>query len=263
MKKIATILTLLCPLVSARRDLVEHDESKYEQATARGSTATCILHFGFDDESEITNGESFQSPDNDDLFLIQSGDGNLVVMKDDRILWESGVPGMTGSYLTEIIDDNGFIATYNDKDELLWTSASSDSRSSAMVEPYWVWKPDGIRTTKGKRPDPPVWTSGNAARGGSSSTQYFFGMDCDYRYVAVFEGTPNDPGDRIWMDRTLTEEPTTSPTTAPTTDPDAPFSFYVMGDGTTTCYTWYDPSLCLVLFISHSIFFDGCSSLLK
>lgn len=240
MTKIATVAALLALLISQvsgtrSRELVEHEETKYEQPktwTAR-SDSSCFLHFGFDNESVITNGQSFQSPDNDGLFLTQSGDGNLVVREENRVLWESGASDRPGSYWTELVDEEGFIATYkgrpDKREKLVWTSASN-SRTSTMVEPYWVWKPDG-RTTKGEQSKPPVWASGNAARGDSSPTQYFLGMDCDYRYVAVFEGTPNDPGDWIWRDRIVTDEPTTSPTSAPTEE-DEPFSFYVMGDGT-------------------------------
>jgi hypothetical protein len=59
-------------------------------------------------------------------------------------------------------------------------------------------------------------------------------MDCDYIYVAVFEATPDDPGDWICRARLKpTESPTWALTESPTeppVEPLAPFAFYCMGD---------------------------------
>lgn len=242
---VAVTLLLVLGLipVSGSQVLVDHDKTRYQQE-GRGSDSSCFVHFGFDDETIIQSGDSFQSRDNDSVYLGLSVFGNLAIWDDGRILWESGSYLGRGDYWTELVQDQGFIATYkgkpDDRDDLVWTSASSSSSSVLRLEKYWVWEPDG-KATKGKShpPKPPVWgSSGNntndVARG-SSSTQYFFGMDCDYTYVAVFEGTPDDPGDWIWRARLKpTESPTWAPTevspTEPPTEPLAPFAFYCMGD---------------------------------
>ena len=124
--------------------------------------------------------------------------------------------------------DQGFLATYkgelDDRDDLIWTSASSSRSSALELEKYWVWEADG-EATKGKAILQSHQYGDHRAtpnESESSSTRYFLGMDCDYTYVAVYEGTPDDPGDWIWRARV---KPGTS-----TPVPSCSISFYVMGD---------------------------------
>jgi hypothetical protein len=72
-------------------------------------------------------------------------------------LWESGSNLGGGDYWTEMLQDQGFIATYkgkpDDRDDLVWTSNSSSSSSVLRLEKYWVWESDG-KATKGKSHPP-------------------------------------------------------------------------------------------------------------
>lgn len=240
------------------------------------SLSSCVHHFGFEDASVLVNGQSFQSPNNDALFLTQSDDGKLIVREENTILWQSetSVRSDDGAYWTELMEGKGVVATYKgdpyDRSELTWTSASSSRNGVMGMKPFWIWKSDG-RTRRGEH-FVPVWTPSETDGEQGSQTKYFFGIDCEHQYVAVFEGTPNEPGDWVWRDRVSTEAflayaspqpppPTASPTEspqapptitptltppAPTASPSVspssmppiskqssdPFSFYVMGDGT-------------------------------
>jgi len=211
-------------------------------ALQRRQESACIQTFDFDESAVITTGQKVFSPDIDDLFLVQSGDGNFAVVEDNVVLWSSGISEESlGDYWSELTE-SGYIATYkgepNDRDELVWTSASTSGASDT----FWVWKPNDDSTEDGAKI--PIWRSSDF--GTRSSASYFFGLDCQHRYVAIFEGTPDDPGGWIWRQRILTSEsptesptfePTESPTFAPTASefdstesPDPPFAFYVMGD---------------------------------
>jgi hypothetical protein len=243
------IASVLCALVWTHLSNGERKFKKHGQRKLKTDSSTCVHDLAFRDKSVIKSGEYFQSPDDLSLHVVQRDNGNLVVKDGDTVLWESGESESQGDFWSQLQDD-GYLVTYkgklNNKDELIWMSSSSGRSTS---KPYWVWKPDGKGDSEKSPPvwkpeddnnstseQLPVWKSSTEEH---SSMPYFLGLDCDRRYVAIYEGSPKTPGDWIWRQRTIETsqlEATSLPEVAAVeteTEPEniIPFAFYVMGDG--------------------------------
>lgn len=134
------------------------------------SDHTCIIDLDLMDNIAIRVGVPFQSPDHPNIFLQQMPNGNLIVRDGEKVLWETGVNKTIGKYYTKLQGD-GNMMTYRG-------------------EPGDVDENDHER----------VWKSGSSA---GSKNNYFLGMDCDGRYVALFSGRPSSLDDIIWSDSTM------------------------------------------------------------
>ena len=222
----ATVLSILA-LIRLSNGAQNHNDGT--------STMACVYDLTFKNKSVLKTNEYFQSPDDLNLYVVQRDNGNLLVKEGDKTLWESGKSEPSGDYWTQLQDD-GYIVTYRGtstkKDELIWTSSSTGSEAS---KPYWIWKPDANGDSENTPPvwradgdSPPVWTSSTKQR---SSKPYFMGLDCDRRYVAIYEGSPENPGDWIWRERALDVSQQEDALGASSKGAVVvPFAFYVMGD---------------------------------
>lgn len=65
--------------------------------------------------------------------------------------------------------------------------------------------------------DDRLWKTNKSGGNGD----YFLGLDCDKRYIAVYRGTPNNPGSYIWRERTggSSSPPAPTPTGRPAPTP--------------------------------------------
>jgi len=176
----------------------------------RTDEGRCILDLDLMDDIAVRVGEPFQSPDHGNIYLEQMSNGNLVVRDGSTILWETGVNTTIGDYYTKLQGDGNMLTR----------------RGIPGVE-------DGDHGR--------IWTSDSSA--GSSKKNYFLGMDCDGKFIALFSGRPNDLDEMIWSDSTefppgyvmspalppstqapssspsISLSPTASPTLYPTTSP--------------------------------------------
>ena len=126
--------------------------------TAAGSCKPYDLNLA--QKEFIQNGQPVHDPEHD-LFLEQKNNGNLVVQRGNKTLWESGVKGEIGDYFTRLQGDGNMI-TYNG------TISDMGAR---------FWKSDSSNSTG----------------------TYFLGVDCvDGETVSIYQGAPNHPGNVVW-----------------------------------------------------------------
>ena len=115
-------------------------------------------------QEEVASGNPIVNFDYN-VFVEQENNGNLRVYQgwpEQRgdLIWESGVNEGDGDYYTRLQGDGNMI-TY--------------------------------RGTTGDTSDT-VWGTGKSG----VDTHYFFGVECDFKSVAIYEFYPDDPGERLW-----------------------------------------------------------------
>jgi hypothetical protein len=107
----------------------------------------------------------FQSPQDKTLLLEQWPNGNLAIRDGNTVIWQTNQYNETGLWYTEL-QGNGNLATL----------------------PGVLGSPTG----------PPIWESGVPESAIVLDSPIFLGLDCTRRYVAVYKGTSDNPGERIW-----------------------------------------------------------------
>jgi hypothetical protein len=145
--------------------------------TSDGKFLACCDHYDFNeckpyslslrqrDLPSIKEGEVFHSPEDDTVQLEQWDNGNLVIRDGASIIWESNQQNVTGQWYTKL-QENGNLVTY------------------PGVKDVW-------RGT-------PIWESGVPESASWSKSPMFLGLDCTRRYLGVYKGTSDNPGERIW-----------------------------------------------------------------
>lgn len=145
-------------------EVVATTKTKAPDTITTEPPAVCApIYLGLKSGEVIQGGKAIQSPDDENILLKQWTNGNLIIKKGSKIIWESGKSEGYGLFWVTKLQGDGNLVT--------WKTTTGD----------WIWK----------------------SNSGSENSDYFLGLDCQHKYVAIYRGTPSNPdGTIVWKSPT-------------------------------------------------------------
>jgi hypothetical protein len=131
------------------------------------SSSTCSQFLGLHDHDIIRSGQQIYINGNSNLKLEHWINGNLAVRDNGRVIWESYRNNPQGNYWTQLQGDGNMITRPGHPDDIPKEMSIWKSRSTSQ-----------------------------------SNIDYFFGLDCSKRYVAIYRGKPDRPDGEVWRENT-------------------------------------------------------------